>query len=256
MDAIDTAFIESLTKLGVAVQDDLEPVQLPLHSDSSDTVGSIKAKASPKDPVTLKNLFRNADVHPTVLDIYLTNRYGPVWITWLSDSLWMIIERDFKTTVATINKEKINALKTIHLVDSYWLDWETFEKVTQALNNNTPRFDIMQPPTIGQLINSIQVVQGIRKDMEFDEEIGRYISAIALEEGIEYLPEPLAFAQKYLGEAPKDVVSRLNELSKTSWTEADIKETPEDIQALRLLLAQAYTNFRKEQLKEQVKLLQ
>lgn len=228
-----------------------EPIPGPVQVDTPDVEGTIVGEAEPKDRVTRQNLFRNSATHPLVLYTFLLDKYGPIWITWRPDSLWIVIERDFKTNLASITKEKINAIKTLMMVDSFWRDWEVFEKVTQALNNNTVRFDIIQPPTLGQMWNAVTIARGARPDVtEFEPEVAGYVAAAAQEEGVEYLPPPLDFAQIILGDPPKDVVKRFKELSK-SGTAVEFQETAADIQALKLHIAQEYTAFRNNQARAQ-----
>lgn len=257
MDSVDKAFFEGLGTKTAAQQEDttLEPVELPLHVGEPGLTGVLKAKVEPREPVTQHNLFRNHDTHPVVLDIFLSNFYGPIWVTWLPESLWFNMEKNFKTSISSLAKDKINAMQTIHMVDSYWDDWEIFEKVTQALNNNIVRFDITQPVSLGQMMNSVSMVNGVRNDTEFSDEVSRYIGAMAAYNGIEYLPAPLNFAQKEIGAAPKDVVARLKDFQSAEAKVDDLKENAADIQALQILAAQSYVQYRKDQLKQQTQAL-
>jgi hypothetical protein len=249
---MEQTFAESLVKIAAPEDEIVQTLEnSPKTVTSPDTVGTIKAPVTNKEPVTSRNLFRNHDTHPMIFYVFLSDYYGPLWVTWLPESLWLVIERDFKTSIATVSKEKINAVKTLLMVDSFWREWEIFEKVAHALNNNVSKFNMLQPPSLGQLVNAVMIAARIRHDLPFEEEIGRYVAAVAKNEGVEYLPAPLNFAQKFLGEIPKDVEDRYQALSKIAWTEADIQETAPDIQSLKLLLAQGYAQYRKTQLVEQ-----
>lgn len=224
----------------------------PLQVDTPELTGTIKAPEEKRQGVTLQNFLWNHDTHPLILFNLMSQKYGKEWLVWAPTSLWLILGRDFPSASLNIlTKEKLNALKTLARVDSYWQDWEVFEKITQALNNNTVRFDIIQPPSLGQLYNSVVLASRVRKGMKFDEEIALYVASVAREEGVEYLPDQLNFAQKALGDAPQDVVERYNQLAKLTWDDAKLKETAADIQALKILSAQAYATFRHEQYVEQ-----
>jgi hypothetical protein len=199
------------------------------------------APEQPSEPVTPANLFRNSETHPLILHSFLLERYGPSWPTWMPDSIWVVIQKDFKTNVATLIKEKISAIQTLLMVDSFWRDWEVFEKVTQSVNGNIARFDILQPPTLGQMINAINIARKLRPDIKkFDEEVARYVSAIADEEGVELLPPPLDFGQIFLGKIPEDVLKRYTELTSSPFDPTKLKEVAPDVQAFRLVVAQAY----------------
>lgn len=232
--------------------DSYEEFSGPVRVDTPDMEGPVSGKDEPVRPVTPANIFRNSAAHPVILYTFMLDKYGPDWLTWDPDAIWLVIERDFKTSIASITKEKLNAVKALLMVDSFWRDWEVFEKTTQALNNNIVRFDILQPPTLGQLVNAVRLAKKLRPDMKtFEDEVARYVSAIALEEGVEYLPPPLSFAQPFLGPAPKDVVARYKELSAVPLDKAQLQETAPDIQATKLLIAVEYANFRERQAKAQ-----
>lgn len=232
--------------------DNFEEFSGPVRVDTPDMEGPVLGKDEPIRPVTSSNIFRNSAAHPVILYTFMLDKYGPAWLTWDPDAIWLVIEKDFKTSIASITKEKLNAIKTLISVDSFWWVWEVFEKVTQAMNNNIVRFDILQPPTLGQMVNAVRLAKKMRPEMKtFEEEVARYVSAIALEEGVEYLPPPLTFAQPFLGPAPKDVVARYKELSTTPLSKVRFSETAPDIQAAKLLIAVEYANFRERQAKAQ-----
>lgn len=224
--------------------------------DGPDIESVIKAPEEKTRPVTIQNFLWNHDTHPLILYQALDDRYGPIWLEWDPDAIWIILERDYESRLDAITKDKINAVKTLLVVDSFWQDWEVFEKVIQAVNNNTVLFNIMQPPTLGQLVNGVQIAQSLRKSMKFDEEVSRYIASQAQEMGLEYLSEPLMFAQKFLGPIPKDVVARFMELTTSAAQTSDLKETAPDIQALQLMVAQSYAEHRQEQFTLQLQTMQ
>lgn len=253
-DTAETTFLNGLKKtaaLEPELGDTLEPLPGPIQVDGPDIESAIRAPGEKREPVTKANLFQNADTHPLIFYLILLDKYGPIWATWIPDSVWLAIEKDYKTTIAAVTKEKINALLTLLRVDGFWQEWDVFEKICHALNNNIVRFDIIQPPTLGQMFNAVHIAHRLRSDMKFEEEVARYVSGVADLEGVEYLPKPLHFAQRYIGKIPQDVMERLDALTRNPWTYRDLKETAADIQALRILVGQTYTNYRKNQLKEQ-----
>lgn len=150
-------------------------------------------------PVTPKNLFSNPDTNPVVLDFALLKQFKLEWLTWLPDTLFHEIEREFKTSIADINRTKIQATQTLHVVDTFWTDWEIFEKTIHALNSQIPLVDIMQPPDLSMLYLGIDLASSVRKET-FNEEVSRYCAAVFLHEHVTYAPEPLAFCQPFISQ--------------------------------------------------------
>ena len=147
--------------------------------------------------LTSKSLFSHPDAHPVALDVALLKNFQLDWFTWLPETLFSEIEQTFKTSIAEVNRLKIMATKTLHVVDSFWDHWEIFEKTIQALNGVPPRLDVMQPPDLPFLFAGIDMVNQIRKET-FNEEVGRYCAALFLHENVHYAPEPLSFCQPYI----------------------------------------------------------
>jgi hypothetical protein len=188
-----------------------------------------------------------------------------------------------------------------------WAEWNIFEKIIQALNNNVPRFDISQRCTLAQLMAGVDIVDTIRKE-KYGEEIQKYIAACSIDQGVVYLPSPLDFAQETLAQpmyrcrvcgridtddldgrcdfctgrflddhplnfkpaegVPKDAGThvdkflkrdyhsteeRFNELKLKDRDELDVDDdTPEDVQAVKLLVALDYMKKRQRELIEQL----
>jgi hypothetical protein len=80
---------------------------------------------------------------------------------------------------------------------SPWTEWEIFEKIIQALNNNIPDHSVLQKCSVSQLMAGVDMLNEIREE-PFSWEVERYIAACAIDAGVTYLPEPLQFAQEAL----------------------------------------------------------
>lgn len=244
-----------------------------------------------KPSITLKNVFTNHDVHPILLDMLLLDVFSVDWLAWEAETLWFEIQRVFKQSAIPVhNKNKIQAVKTAHLVESPWTDWETFTVLSQSLNNNIPNFMMLHKPTPAQIMNTVTILNKIRL-LEFSDEVQKFIAACFLDESIYYLPEPVDFAQdeaamlRYrcsncgnidrddsneqcdvcgapessLKKEPKfDVASvkaRYNQILSQGEDRDELKETVEDIQVAKLLVAKNYLVTRNNQLSEQTKAL-
>lgn len=147
-----------------------------------------------KTNVTVFNFFRHPDAHPLVLDLFLLKKYGPDFLLWEPETLEHRIPQDFKTTeVSDLNMAKIQACRTLHLVDTYWERWEVFAWVTASLNGLFPDFEHLQVPTIAQAAISVFTAQKIRDDVEWSSEVKTFLAQVFKFEGIFYPLEPLNF---------------------------------------------------------------
>ena len=90
--------------------DNFEDFSGPVKVDTPDMEGPVVSKDEPIRPVTPNNIFRNSAAHPIILYTFMLDKYGADWLTWDPDAIWMIIDRDFKTSIASITKEKLNRL--------------------------------------------------------------------------------------------------------------------------------------------------
>ena len=140
------------------------------------------------------NLFQHPDAHPVVLDLALLKKYGPEWMLWESETLAWRVPQDFRTTnVSDLNMHKIEAMKTMHFVDSYWQRWEVFNWCTQPLNGMYPDFETLQVPTVAQLMVSVDIAARVRTDVEWTQEVKDFMIQACRFDGIFCPPEPLEF---------------------------------------------------------------
>jgi len=155
-----------------------------------------KAVQASLEPIA--RFFAWHDMHPVAATMVLMEKFGHEWVTWEAATLKSEILRTFRaTSISEHNWNKIQAVRTVLSSFNYWVDWETFEKVIQALNNNVPRFDILQRCSLSPLMAGVDMVESIRKE-EYGNEIEHYVAACAVDQGVTYLPEPLDFAARVL----------------------------------------------------------
>lgn len=264
--------------------------------------------------LTQRSVFSHPDAHPFVLDLVLLKHFDLEWLEWLPDTLFKEIELTFGTSIAEVNRLKILATQNLHVTDSFWDQWEVFEKVIASLNGIIPRVGFIQPPDLGLLMAGVDMANEVRKET-FSEEVSRYCAGVFLYENVHYAPEPLSFCQPYItqptfhcndcgktGSAlppfdgvcpscgghfetehplslrpdpekvqrgfgqnvttgttfdPGPTKARFEEFEKMSPDKlvSAIRETPEDIQAAKLITAIDFRNFRARQLKEQLESL-
>lgn len=145
-------------------------------------------------PVTLRNLFTHHDTHPVVLDFSLLKAFGVEWYAWEPETIWAEINRTFKMSVSEHARAKIQTVKTLHVAEGPWQHWQVFEKIIQGLNNNIPRWEVMQAPSLEQLYAGLDMLEHIRVH-EFADEVKRYMAAAVLHEDVTFVPPPLGFLQ-------------------------------------------------------------
>lgn len=168
--------------------------------ETAPTAGSVAEKVLEKTdqefktPVSLRNLFTHYDTHPVVLDLALIKEFGIEWFNWEPETIWASIHDRFQTNVSEHNRAKIQAVQTLHVVLSPWNLWQVFEKVVQALNNNIPRFDVMQAPSVEQLFVGVDIMDTVRRE-PFSQEVKSYMAACVLNDDVFFVPEPLDFIQ-------------------------------------------------------------
>lgn len=275
-------------------------------------------KSPPPEPsapktITSRGVFSHPEAHPLALDLVLLKHFELEWLQWLPDTLFHEIEQTFTTPIAEVNRLKILAAQTLHTVDSFWEEWEIFEKVIWSLNGHVPRVDVIQPPDLSILLAGVDMANGIRQET-YGDEVARYCAAVFLHENVFYAPEPLEFCQEFIEQKkytckdcgkvgatyqpfdgmcwscgehfdsehpfkfapsadairrghgtnltfhktfdPEPTKRRFNELNAMANPQSSIRETPEDIQAAKLIIAVDYTKHRSQQLAEQLNSLQ
>lgn len=147
-----------------------------------------------------KRAFSYRKTHPLFLDMILLEKYGPQWLEWEPETVWSEILDDFKARSISVHvRNKINAVKLMHVAHTPWTEWEVFAVVCQAMNDNIPDFRVLQKPSPDQIIAAVNMMARIKK-REFSEEVGRFVAACFLDDGVFYLPPPVSFAQEYVAQ--------------------------------------------------------
>lgn len=180
------------------------PVKPPHSPPEEDLVEGLETVGQPEEHpkehaspatsvVTLSNLFRHHDAHPIVLDLCLLKKYGSEWYIWETETLEHVIAKDFHGQVSDLVMAKIQAVRTVHLVDSYWQDWEVFCWCTMPFSGIHPDFEVMQVPSVAQCMISVDIANQIRTDVEWDSEVKRYIEMVHRHDEILVPQPPLDF---------------------------------------------------------------
>lgn len=163
-------------------------------AETSSTPGADVGAPSPSPPIPLrvtnKTLFIHPDAHPVILDLALLQKYGPEWIWWEPETISIRVGKDFGA-ISDLNFSKTMAMKTLHLVDSFWHQWEVFNWCTFPLNGLFPDFEVMQVPTVAQCMVAVDTANRVREDVRFSDEVARFIGLVHQYDGILVPQEPV-----------------------------------------------------------------
>jgi hypothetical protein len=148
-------------------------------------------------------LFTDESAHPLPILTALTAKYGPDWMEWQYPVLRETLSRD-GINISKVNLAKAMAAAAVATRDEFWQYWETFHFLCQALSGHIPNAESLQEHTIGDMMVAVDTAVQLRQHLkelthmpEFSEEVAQYVAHQALEQGVWYLPAPLAFANPF-----------------------------------------------------------
>jgi hypothetical protein len=252
----ERAFLEALESIGGKTErlPKLDVEALPLIEEgSTDHPAPATDVPAPPENVTAKNLWRHPDAHPIALDLLLLKRYGHTWLEWEPETLQVLIPEDFHTpSISDLNLAKLQACKTLHLVDTFWQQWEIFIACLMPFNNEFPDFSVMQVPTVAQVLVACDVAGRIRDDVAWSNEMKEYIKVVYAHDGIFLQLPPADFVAL---SAPEEInqgelLRRWNEVRSTN--KAPIGDDAMDEQLRRLLTANTFLEESRERLQRQL----
>lgn len=211
----------------------------------------------PVEGVTLANLFEHAESHPYILDLALLQKYGPVWMEWENQTLEIAIPRDFGgQKLSDLNLHKLNAMKCIHVVDTFWEKWEVFSICTATLNGAFPDFEVMYVPTVEECAVAVDIAERVTGRVPWSEEMRAYLATVHEYDGI-FCPIP-PFEDIEVDSESYDVdcaaVSKLWPVVRKT-RKSPTEETPEAEQLKRMLDVLEGIEEHRVNLEHQMKLL-
>lgn len=205
---------------------------------------------------SLGDLFRRTDAHPIVLDLALINKFKIEWLGWELETLLSRITQEFQTpTIADVNVEKLQAVRTLHLVDDFWTRWEVFNPCVAAFNGAFADFQRMQAPEVPECMVAVDIAARIRDDLKYSTEVSAFLEVVHKHDGMLVPQAPLDFVHvnvEGLNGDYNDVRTRWPKvrLENKAPTGASI----EDEQLRRMLVARRYLELTRTQLKNQLAL--
>ena len=206
-------------------------------------------------PYSKKAAFAKVEAHPLLLDLILIKEFGTDYLEWEPETLWKEVELTFGTTISEVNKNRIQALRTCHVIDTPYEEWDIFEKVAIAFGGGVPKFDVIQKPSSHVCAATLEIMGHI-KDRPIAEEVYRYIAALLLDEGFAYGPGPLKpcneFLTEHVGLALQQKVKQA--LAKKQLPTFD-GTRDEDVQIAKALSVQDFVKFDSKQLLQQINMV-
>lgn len=215
----------------------IEPPTTAAADDPLNLLQQMRPNQHVAGSVRSSNMFGHQDAHPVVLDVMMTQRYGPEWLGWEGETIEHRVPLDFHSNISVLNLSKLQAMRTLHMVDSFWQRWEIFCWCTMSLNGVFPDFEVMQVPTVAQCMVAVDIANRTRDDMQWDDEIKTYLAVVHRHDEILVPQAPLDFVTLDTTGYPIDV----DEIKKR-WPEVRANaakavggETVEDEQLRRML---------------------
>jgi len=203
-------------------------------------------------PFSKKAAFTQPITHPLLLDLILIKAFGAEYLTWEPETLWKEIELTFGVTTSEVNKNKIQAVKTCHVVDRPYEAWEVFEKVATSLGGAIPKFDVIQKPSPHLCASAVENMQHVR-DKKFSDEVYKYIAAVLLDDGISYAHGPLEPCNKHMLLYVDPVLQkRVKQAIEKGRIPTFDGNNDEDVQVAKVLSIKDYVEFESRRLLRQM----
>lgn len=146
-----------------------------------------------------KDLFSKRESHSLDLGRACLKLFGNDFLEWEPKSVYLSLRELGYGQVPEYSAVKINAFRVCLNTLMPWTDWEVFEKVGHGLLGNTPNFDLREPLTVAECMNTINILNRIRI-VDYAYDVRAYIVSCAKSEEIEYLPDSLEFCMPLLCE--------------------------------------------------------
>jgi hypothetical protein len=218
------------------------------HPEEEGTEGRPTSLAT----ITPKNLLRNQDAHPVVLDMVLIKKYGTDWLEWEPETFDIVLRKDFGET-SDLNIVKIQAMKTLHLVDTFWQRWEVFNWLTACLNSVFPDFELLQVPTVAQCMVAVDIANRVRMDVPWSDEVKEFLAVVHRHDGIFVPQAPLDFVKVSTEGLPmnaEEIAKQWPEVRASGKPPSD--DTVAGEQLRRMLIAHGYLEESRARLNQQL----
>lgn len=136
-----------------------------------------------------KPLDDEAGLHLLVLDVLVIRKFGPRALAWESIVLHDELSRAFGEP-GPLTWQRVQAARAMHLRDSFWTEWEVFEKCALVLCGRIPDFQHVQLLEAEDLAVAISTAARIDRH-DYSEDVKRYIASACLNDGLWYVEPPI-----------------------------------------------------------------
>lgn len=211
----------------------------------------------PGGKATPQNMFRDPAAHPLILDLLLLQHFGADWLSWEFETLVSRVQSEFHIqNVASLNLDKMQACKALHLVDDFWLRWEVFLPCCLSFNNKFADFQSMQAPDVAECMVAVDIATRIREDVDWSTEIKEFLVVAHRHSGQLCPLPPLEFVEVRVPHALVDL-----DKVKSRWPSVlaagnpPVGSSAEDEQLRRMLGSHMYLEHMRKQLSSQLKVL-
>ena len=157
----------------------------------------------------MKEIFRREGVPPKAYQSLLNKTFGTDWYSWLPETLFSEIEREFDVRALDLVRDKILAIQTFVNTDVFYHDAAAFEHIVLAVNDAdvVPDNIILASPE--EIVYAVTTL-GPVDDKQFEREVTRYIQICFENAGLLVYPANVRFAQpEYQSEQLRNHVARI-----------------------------------------------
>jgi hypothetical protein len=132
---------------------------------------------------------------------YLSGKFGKDWASCEepeSISLCLDIDTD-------LSDDMIDAIKTCLVSRLPWADPFVFENVVDGLSGNPVIPETLSVPPLEEICVAVDLMTALKPNLEFSNDVKKYICSCAMDYGLTWLPEILLFAADFMEEDPNGI---------------------------------------------------
>jgi hypothetical protein len=201
-----------------------------------------------------QDIIRSSDAPAVAVLQAVRKLVGDEFLAWEPESLWLELKH-LGVDPPVESRARLMAAVALHLVPSFYWDFNITTKTAIALDGYEVLPDILEEPTPAQLAWAFEEAAWIRKllddEMLVPEDEVRAGTAVILDRaGFVIAPEQLSFADEPLArrlgstELVSDVRQQWPEIRR-KLPDVEIKETPAGVQLARLAAVELHTRERR-----------
>lgn len=207
-------------------------------------------------PLSRRAAFTHQMTHPLTFDLVLVKEMGAEYLEWEPETLWREIQLTWGTSVSEVNKNKIQAVRTIRTADLPYEQWEVFESVATGLIGHTPEFRVMKrcsPRSVGLALDTLAKVRDTPKATA---EVHKYGAACLLDHGVAYGPGTLVPCNEHVAKfVDPEIQHRVQLAVKLGKAPSFDGRNDLDVQVMKSLALRDYQDALDKLLLHQVKTL-